>query len=407
MVLWLCSVCFLAYLMVRSIQQQPKRIATQIGRWVDKQTRGHATSYPAQLRGNVWPAPPDIRLLPETKNVTDARITYNKLLVTNINQRKGSIIEPKTMNYLKAYYGFPKKSNGDFMTTTEVSERDYAILQKLKKEKATESIMAKDPLLQFKNVLKPINDEVQKTKSLLGEEAKEANAVLKRSAMEGKHAKEKEKEKEKEKVILPSKGYVQADLTTSESMRGPAKASVDISTKGKKQSPTGKTIVLSAGRPVTSDVRGNLGPSSVVTNDVVTDWLKDRWQAASDMSGTPIPGTHHLEIDLERLCRVESIFIDFETAYTKHWILYGKRGDTKCDKDDSWSQVATGRNARMQKKGKQHIEQIVPIQDTTTGDGGGLDCSAPNYSQLKLVLQKPSTRFGTSIWRLHINGLEL
>jgi len=33
---------------------------------------------------------------------------------------------------------------------------------------------------------------------------------------------------------------------------------------------------VTEGMPATSDVRGNLGPASVVTSEVVADWLKDR-----------------------------------------------------------------------------------------------------------------------------------
>lgn len=36
--------------------------------------------------------------------------------------------------------------------------------------------------------------------------------------------------------------------------------------------------LVSLGKPVTASVRGNLGPASVVTNERVDDWLKDRWQ---------------------------------------------------------------------------------------------------------------------------------
>jgi hypothetical protein len=40
-------------------------------------------------------------------------------------------------------------------------------------------------------------------------------------------------------------------------------------------------ILLSADRPVEADVRGNLGPPSVVTNEKMEDWLTDRWQGES------------------------------------------------------------------------------------------------------------------------------
>ncbi len=65
-----------------------------------------------------------------------------------------------------------------------------------------------------------------------------------------------------------------------------------------------------------SDVRGNLAHATVVTNEAaqvlllllllllfslckmtfVQDWLKDRWQAAADMNGTPLPGPHWLQV---------------------------------------------------------------------------------------------------------------
>ena len=37
-----------------------------------------------------------------------------------------------------------------------------------------------------------------------------------------------------------------------------------------------KETLVSAGKPARSDVRGNLGPASVITSEVVKDWLKDR-----------------------------------------------------------------------------------------------------------------------------------
>jgi hypothetical protein len=49
---------------------------------------------------------------------------------------------------------------------------------------------------------------------------------------------------------------------------------------------------------VTTDVRGNLGPPSVMIQETPgTDWLKDRWQAASDMHGTAIPGVHWVMLE--------------------------------------------------------------------------------------------------------------
>ena len=38
------------------------------------------------------------------------------------------------------------------------------------------------------------------------------------------------------------------------------------------------TILLSLNRSVRADVRGNLGPPSVITQESVSNWLTDRWQ---------------------------------------------------------------------------------------------------------------------------------
>jgi len=48
--------------------------------------------------------------------------------------------------------------------------------------------------------------------------------------------------------------------------------------------------LVSLGRPATSNFKGNLAEPSVITNEKIDDWLKDRWQAAVDMSGTPYQG---------------------------------------------------------------------------------------------------------------------
>lgn len=73
--------------------------------------------------------------------------------------------------------------------------------------------------------------------------------------------------------------------------------------------------MVSANRPVTASAAGNLGPPSVVTSEATSDGLTDRWQAASDMHGTPLPGQHWLEVDLGRTCVAERFVVDWETAF--------------------------------------------------------------------------------------------
>jgi hypothetical protein len=68
--------------------------------------------------------------------------------------------------------------------------------------------------------------------------------------------------------------------------------------------------------------RGNLGPCSVVIQDPPgSDWLKDRWQAASDMGGTAIPGHHWIVLDFHRSIRVAKVVIDWESAYANEYKL--------------------------------------------------------------------------------------
>jgi hypothetical protein len=61
-------------------------------------------------------------------------------------------------------------------------------------------------------------------------------------------------------------------------------------------------ILLTTGAVVTSSTQGNLGPPSVVADQSVKDWLKDRWQCATDMSGNPMPLPQYLQMDLTSSC---------------------------------------------------------------------------------------------------------
>ena len=80
--------------------------------------------------------------------------------------------------------------------------------------------------------------------------------------------------------------------------------------------------LLSLGKPVKSSVRGNLGPADVVTSEYTKDWLHDRWQAAKNMKGEPIPGEHFLEIDLQREALISHIVIDWEDGYSDRYVRH-------------------------------------------------------------------------------------
>jgi hypothetical protein len=94
---------------------------------------------------------------------------------------------------------------------------------------------------------------------------------------------------------------------------------------------------------ITTSARGNLGPSSVLNQDPPgSDWIKDRWQAASDMHGTAIKGSHWVLFDFTQLLLQEEeqeeegsdgrrrgiqmtkIVLDWETAFAKDYRIEGR-----------------------------------------------------------------------------------
>jgi hypothetical protein len=76
-----------------------------------------------------------------------------------------------------------------------------------------------------------------------------------------------------------------------------------------------------------ASTRGNLGDPSVVLNDRVDDWLKDRWQIARDLTGVSLPLPQWIAIDLgPRLasrakhgCTITRILLDWETAHAARY----------------------------------------------------------------------------------------
>ena len=74
---------------------------------------------------------------------------------------------------------------------------------------------------------------------------------------------------------------------------------------------------MQQGCVATADVVGNLGPPSTVLADADdnTDWLKHRWQTASNMHGTAIPGTHWLRLTWPHVVELHSVVLHWETAF--------------------------------------------------------------------------------------------
>ena len=140
------------------------------------------------------------------------------------------------------------------------------------------------------------------------------------------------------------------------------------------------------------DVRGNLGECGVILNRG-QDWLKDRWQAASDMGGTAIPGPHKVEIDLGRDVRVCSVEIDWETAYAEDYTI-------AADGVRVFDGAAPGASRRERMSGKSPGVKGRPlhvIHDIT------LDDCVPARA-LTLDIHRGATPWGVSIWHVGVMG---
>ena len=213
-------------------------------------------------------------------------------------------------------------------------------------------------------------------------------------------------------------------------------------------SPAVQLLSRRADVEATCDVRGNLGPCRVVIQDNPgKDWLKDRWQAASDMGGTAIPGTHWVQLDFKRIVRVQSVVLDWETAYALDYVLYGRLNE-----NEEWKMIYDGGtdieksgyicddlsdfviNVRLiwfllHRKGRRRSEKtgqspgvksIMPLHVVhylnwtfTNGSGGNPGSRNDNESSyskngelrfLKLFIKKPAVGWGVSLWQFDVYG---
>ena len=218
-----------------------------------------------------------------------------------------------------------------------------------------------------------------------------------------------------------------------------------------------QSLTRRAGVRVTADVRGNLGPPSVVCQiKPGADWLKDRWQAASDMGGTAIPGRHWLVVDLGRPVVADRAVLDWEAAFaSKYRIEVRSTAPLGLDDDGSggeepsatagggggeggggWrvlfdasrgdaSAAVRGGRRRTHERGRS--PGVKPKQVTGGKPGGvplhvvhtvllveddqGYDAASPvvtePFQYLRVVVLKPAMGWGVSLWQLDLVGFDV
>lgn len=153
--------------------------------------------------------------------------------------------------------------------------------------------------------------------------------------------------------------------------------------------PAQAPALLSAGLPVQASAQGNLGPPSVVTSEAVDDWLADRWQAARNMQGEPLPGEHWLELDLRGAAALSHFLVDFEKAHATDYAIQARAAS-----GEEWRTVAEGRAARETERSDMHIVHELPALQGASG------------RHVRLLIHAPATQWGTSVWRFHVYGVK-
>jgi hypothetical protein len=173
---------------------------------------------------------------------------------------------------------------------------------------------------------------------------------------------------------------------------------------------------------VTTSVRGNLGPPSVLVEPSVERWLKDRWQAASDMHGSAIKGGHWVTLNFinpmnnsqKDIVLVKKIVLDWESAFSEDYVLKGSFQQPSPERQsfviyDSYSGENSDVNYRN-KKAKRTIEEY--------GQSPGVQFKMPlhivhtielneaiSLDTLYLEIRKPGKHgWGVSLWKIEVFG---
>lgn len=170
-----------------------------------------------------------------------------------------------------------------------------------------------------------------------------------------------------------------------------------------------KTVVA------TADVRGNLGPPSVLIQHVPgKDWIHDRWQAASNMHGKAIPGAHWVQLDFHDTIVVDKVVLDWEAAYADQYILeallepWVENATTTTSSSSFWT-LFDGTNPN-----EQHLRTVHEY-----GQSPGVTGKTPlhivhtitpiankkPFRYFRVHILKSKMGWGVSLWQVDVYGL--
>ena len=179
------------------------------------------------------------------------------------------------------------------------------------------------------------------------------------------------------------------------------------------------------------DVRGNLGPASVVVQARPgTDWIHDRWQAASNMHGKQIPGEHWIQLEFEDTDVVpDKIVLDWETAYADEYVLEAssksfsvesnRRGNHPSREEEKEEEGEEGPWVLFDGRNQQDVATMRSVKKS--GKSPGVDKPMPlhviheirlssassrnkAFRFLRLHILKSVTGWGVSLWQFDVYG---
>ena len=151
-----------------------------------------------------------------------------------------------------------------------------------------------------------------------------------------------------------------------------------------------------------------------------TDWIHDRWQAASNMHGKNIPGEHWVLLEFQNTTVVaDKIVLDWETAYadeyvleaslepitdsnnnnnTSVWILFD--GRKKGDVASMRSVTESGKSPGVKEPRPLHVVHEIKLD---SGNNISSKSRRP-FRFLRLHILKSVTGWGVSLWQFDVYG---
>jgi hypothetical protein len=170
--------------------------------------------------------------------------------------------------------------------------------------------------------------------------------------------------------------------------------------------------LLSAGQLVHASAHGNLAAPSVITRatpPLATHeaWLTDRWQAARDMSGTPLAGTQWVTLELESGCIAHRAVLDWETARADDYELQLRWHDRTMRADavkSPWETLNVTRTSRN--FSHQHVVDDCTLRRRRgqRSDAEAIANTASTTHEYRLLIHRTATPWGASLWRLYLWG---